>query len=66
MTLENKYLSEKDETWEFQNYKWMIPADNNNGDMETFFKTDPDCKFVHFYSSSLQKIFLEHSFYFKS
>ena len=46
MTLENKFLEGLGKSWEYQNYKWKIPSDDGSGDLETFLKFDPNCKFT--------------------
>ena len=43
MTLENKFLSQMGKDWEFQNYEWIVPKNNDKGCMEAY-KIETDCK----------------------
>ena len=43
MTLENKFLSQMGKDWEFQNYEWIVPENNDKGCMEAY-KVETDCK----------------------
>ena len=43
MTLENKFLSQMGKDWEFQNYEWIVPENNDKGCMEAY-KIETDCK----------------------
>ena len=44
MRLENKFLSQIGQEWQFQQYEWFVPEDNMDGCVEASVSVDPDCK----------------------
>ena len=49
MELENKFLSEMGQKWQFQSYEWFVP---HIGSVQAPTDTDQDCKQkTHYYST---------------
>ena len=44
MKLENKYLSQNNKKWEFEEYKWFVPDEGTDGCVEALVRVDPGCK----------------------